>query len=127
MPNIRGALALFLCGMLVPVSCGAESQTGYAVTYSGGSFPAVKCGEDMKLYLDADQVRLVWKHNQHKHVLIKASTIRDVSYGQEVPRRVGTAIGLATVSLWIGGLMSFSKSRKDYIGLIWADGNGQKA
>jgi|SRR5580704_2609026 hypothetical protein len=127
MPNIRAALALLLCGVLIAVSLGAETQTHYDVIYSGGSFPTVKCGEDMKLYFDVDQVRLVWNHDQHKLLLIKASAITEISYGQEVPRRVGTAIGLGVISLWIGGLMAFSKSKKDYIGLILDDGNGKKA
>ncbi len=80
----------------------------------------------MKLYLDADQVRLVRKHDKDEPILIKASTITEVSYGQEVHRRIGTAIGLAVVSLGIGALMAFSKSKKHYIGLVWDDGNGKK-
>jgi hypothetical protein len=35
---------------------------------------------------------------------------------------VGTAIGLAVISLGIGALMLLSKSKKHYIGLTWDDG-----
>jgi hypothetical protein len=42
-----------------------------------------------------------------------------LSYGQDVRRRIGTAIGLAVISLGIGALMAFSKSKKHYIGLVW--------
>jgi len=112
--------------MLISVSFAAETQTHYAVIYSGGSFQTVKSGEGMKLYLDADQVRLVRKHDKDEPLLIKASAITEVSYGQEVHRRIGTAIGLAVISLGIGALMAFSKSKKHYIGLVWDDGNGKK-
>jgi hypothetical protein len=119
-------LAVLLCGVLVAASFAAETQTHYPIIYSGGSFPTVKTGEDMKLYLDADQVRLVRKHDKDEPLLIKVSSITEVSYGQEVHRRIGTAIGLAVISLGIGALMAFSKSKKHYIGLVWDDGNGKK-
>jgi hypothetical protein len=40
-----------------------------------------------------------------------------------VHRRVGTAIGLAVVSLGIGALMLLSKSKKHFVGLTWVDGD----
>ena len=46
----------------------------------------------------------------------------EISYGQDVHRRVGAAIGLAIVSFGIGALMALSKSKKHYIGLTWDDG-----
>jgi hypothetical protein len=46
----------------------------------------------------------------------------EVSYGQDVHRRVGAAIGLAIVSLGVGALMALSKSKKHYVGLTWDDG-----
>jgi len=39
------------------------------------------------------------------------STITEVSYGQDVHRRVGAAIGLAVVFLGIGALMALTKSK----------------
>ena len=56
-------------------------------------------------------------------VVIPVSAITEISYGQDVHRRVGAAIGLAVVSLGIGGLMALTKSKKDYVGLTWADGD----
>ena len=32
-------------------------------------------------------------------------------------------IGLAVISLGIGGLMALTKSKKHYVGLTWADGD----
>jgi hypothetical protein len=38
---------------------------------------------------------------------------------------VGAAIGLAVVSLGIGGLMALTKSKKHYVGLTWDDGGNK--
>jgi HAD superfamily hydrolase (TIGR01509 family) len=46
-----------------------------------------------------------------------------ISYGLDVHRRVGAAIGLAVISLDLGALMLLSKSKKHYIGLTWANGD----
>jgi hypothetical protein len=56
-------------------------------------------------------------------VVVPASAITEISYGQDVHRRVGTAIGLAVVSFGIGALMALSKSKKHFVGLTWADGD----
>jgi hypothetical protein len=54
---------------------------------------------------------------------IPAPAVTEISYGQDVHRRVGTAIGLAVVSLGIGALMLLSKSKKHFVGITWADGD----
>jgi hypothetical protein len=51
-----------------------------------------------------------------------ASAITEISYGQDVHRRIGAAIGLAAISLGIGALMVLTKSKKHLVGLTWADG-----
>lgn len=56
-------------------------------------------------------------------ITIPASTVTEISYGQDVHRRVGAAIGLAVVSFGIGALMALTKSKKHYVGLTWADGD----
>ena len=56
-------------------------------------------------------------------VTIPASAVTEISYGQDVHRRVGAAIGLAVVSLGIGALMALTKSKKHYVGLTWTDGD----
>jgi hypothetical protein len=104
----------------------AEQQTSYGVKYAGGSIPNIKTGEDLKLFLDADQVRLSRHKKDDQPILIKANTVTELSYGQDVHRRIGTAIGLAVISLGIGALMAFSKSKKHYIGLVWDAGEGKK-
>ena len=47
----------------------------------------------------------------------------EISYGQDVHRRVGAAIGLAVVSFGIGALMALTKSKKHFVGLTWANGD----
>jgi hypothetical protein len=54
---------------------------------------------------------------------ILPSSITEVSYGQDVHRRVGAAIGLAVVSLGIGALMVLTKSKKHFVGVTWANGD----
>lgn len=119
MPALRMFTSILLCCLLPVATFAAESQVGYGVIYSGGSLPNVKGGEELKLYLDARQVRL--RHKSQDVVVIPANAITEVSYGQEVHRRIGTAAGLAVVSLGIGALVAFSKSKKHYIGITWAD------
>jgi len=113
--------------LLVAVLCFAIPLTvfagdnGYKVTYDGGSIPDTKAGAGMKLAIDPNQIRLV--RDKADAITIPASSITEISYGQDVHRRVGAAIGLAVVSLGIGALMALTKSKKHYIGLTWADGD----
>ena len=94
---------------------------GYKVTYDGGSISDTKAGTTMKLFIDQNQVRLV--KDKTEVVTIPASAVTEISYGQDVHRRVGAAIGLAVVSLGIGALMALTKSKKHFVGLTWADGD----
>ena len=87
------------------------------VKYSGGSLPSVKGGEDLKLFIDSDKVRLQRKKDDP--TVIPVNAITEISYGQEVHRRIGTAAGLAVVTLGVGAIVAFSKSKKHYIGLVW--------
>ena len=91
-------LAMVLC-LAMPITVFA-SDNGYKVTYDGGSIPNAKAGSDMKLFIDPNQVRLV--RDRGEVVTIPAAAVTEISYGQDVHRRVGAAIGLAMVSLGIG-------------------------
>ena len=75
----------------------------------------------MKLFIDSNQVRLV--RDKGDPIAIPASAVTEISYGQDVHRRVGAAIGIAIVSFGIGALMALTKSKKHYVGLTWADGD----
>lgn len=112
-------LAMMLCFAL-PISLFA-GENSYKVTYDGGSLTDAKAGTGMKLIIEATQVRLV--KDKTDVVTIPASAVTEVSYGQDVHRRVGAAIGLAVVSFGVGALMALTKSKKHYVGLTWADGD----
>jgi hypothetical protein len=117
-PPVKFSIAVVLC-LLLPVSALAEGA-GYKVAYDGGSVPQ-KAGTSMFLYIESNQIRLA----QKSEVLatIPAAAVTEISYGQDVHRRVGTAIGLAVVSLGIGALMLLSKSKKHFVGITWIDGD----
>ncbi|HEX4004576.1 MAG TPA: hypothetical protein VHX60_00225 [Acidobacteriaceae bacterium] len=100
------------------------ADSGYAVIYDGGSLPGIKTGTKIRMYLEGDKIRFA---NEGKAGLdlsvISAASVTEVSYGQDVHRRVGAAIGLAIFSLGLGALLALSKSKKHFVGLTWADGD----
>jgi hypothetical protein len=120
--NVRCATALILCAV-IPVTVFAASDVSYKVEYDGGSIPNAKVGIGMKLYIDADVIRIL--KDKESVVVIPAAAVTEISYGQDVHRRVGAAIGLALVSFGIGALMALSKSKKHFIGITW-DNAGKK-
>jgi hypothetical protein len=119
MQRFRATLSVGLCAVLLTVSVSAETDISYKVKYSGGSLPNVKAGQDLKMYVDGQNVRL--RSGKTGFTYIPTASITEVSYGQEVHRRIGTAAGLAVVSFGIGALVAFSKSKKHYVGLTWDD------
>jgi hypothetical protein len=116
---LHSFLALLLC-LAVPLAAVA-GETGYGVIYDGGSLPGVKAGTKVKMYIEADKIRFVDEGKDL--VVVPSSSITEISYGQDVHRRVGAAIGVAVVSLGIGALLALSKSKKHYVGLTWASGD----
>jgi hypothetical protein len=118
---MKKLLALLLC-VLFPLASFAGDNS-YKIAYDGGSLPDVKAGTDMKLFIEGDKIRIVKDKNDV--VVIPAAAVTELSYGQDVHRRVGAAIGLAVISLGIGALMALSKSKKHYVGITWDD-NGKK-
>src|SRR5579864_8074601 len=115
---MKKTFALMLC-ILVPIAVFAADNS-YKVNYDGGSLPDLKAGTGLKLYIESNQIRLV--RDKADVVTIPASSVTEISYGQDVHRRVGAAIGLAVVSLGIGALMALTKSKKHFVGLTWTDG-----
>ncbi|HTF69022.1 MAG TPA: hypothetical protein VK638_40715 [Edaphobacter sp.] len=117
---MKQLIAAILC-LMIP-TCAFASDNSYKVVYDGGSLPGLKAGTTIRLYVEPTQVRLYDDKEKKDLVTIPASSITEVSYGQDVHRRIGTAIGLAVVSLGIGALMMFSKSKKHFVGTTWANG-----
>jgi hypothetical protein len=87
--------------------------------YDGGSLSGVKTGEKIHLLIEGNNIRFVADHEDL--IVLPASSVTEISYGQDVHRRVGAAIGVAVVSLGIGALLALTKSKKHFVGLTWAN------
>jgi hypothetical protein len=118
---MRRICALLLCIALPVAVFASDALNGYKVAYDGGTLADVKTGTGLKLVINTNTITFV--RDKSEVLTIPASAITEISYGQDVHRRVGAAIGLAVVSLGIGGLMALTKSKKHFVGLTWADGD----
>ena len=118
---MRIICALLLCIALPVAVFAADAENGYKVAYDGGTLGDVKTGTGLKLVINSNTITFM--KDKSEIVTIPASAITEISYGQDVHRRVGAAIGLAVISLGIGGLMALTKSKKHFVGLTWADGD----
>jgi hypothetical protein len=112
-------LTALVLTLTVPLATFAADDNSYKVKYDGGSIQSIKSGNDVKLFIDPAQIRLV--KDKKEAATIPAGAVTEISYGQDVHRRIGAAIGLAVVSLGIGALMALTKSKKHYIGVTWDD------
>ena len=118
---MKKLLAVLLC-LLFPL-CAFAGDNGYKIVYDGGSVPNAKVGTNMHLYIEGTNVRIA--NGKTDVATIPASAITEISYGQDVHRRVGAAIGVGLVSFGAGALLALAKSKKHYVGLTWDD-NGKK-
>ncbi len=118
---MKKLIALFLC-ILFP-TCAFAGENSYKIVYDGGSLSNSKAGTDMKLLIEGTNIKVMDK--KAEITTIPAASITEISYGQDVHRRIGAAIGVAVISLGIGALLALTKSKKHYVGLTW-DNNGQK-
>jgi len=116
---MRHVFALILC-IAMPIAVFAGDNS-YKVTYDGGSLPETKSGTGLKLYIESNQIRLT--KDKTDIATIPAASITEVSYGQDVHRRVGTAVAVGVFTLGLGALTALSKSKKHFVGITWADGD----
>ena len=117
--RITQVVALALCITVPATVFAVEKGNVYDIKYDGGSIANAKAGNDMKLYMDPDKIRIM--KDKQEVVVIPAASVTELSYGQDVHRRVGAAIGLAVVSLGVGALMALTKSKKHFVGITWDD------
>lgn len=115
---MQSSLAVFLC--VVVASVAFASEVGYRVVYDGGSLQGIKPGAKVRMSIETDKIRFT--RDGQDVVVVPAAAVTEISYGQDVHRRVGAAIGVAVVSFGIGALLALSKSKKHYVGLTWAAG-----
>ena len=115
---MKKLLALLLC-IIFPVSALA-GDNGYKIGYDGGSIQDLKSGASVKLYIEGTNIRVA--KDGKDLAVIPAAAVTEISYGQDVHRRVGAAIGIGVFTLGLGALMALSKSKKHFVGLTWDDG-----
>jgi hypothetical protein len=118
---MRRLVAIIFC-ILMPVTAFA-GENSYKIIYDGGSLANAKAGTDMKLFIEGNNIRLA--AGKTDVTVVTAASVTEISYGQDVHRRVGAAIGVAVVSFGIGALLALTKSKKHFIGITW-DNAGQK-
>ncbi len=120
--STRSNISLILSTLLIllPITMTARDN-GYNIKYDGGSVPDVKAGNQLRMYIDANQIRFV--KGKEEMLTIPATAITEISYGQDVHRRVGTAVAVGIFTLGVGALVALSKSKKHFVGLIWANGD----
>lgn len=94
---------------------------GYKVAYDGGSLSGIKAGTGLRLSIDSSQI--CFNKGKREIACVPPSAVTEISYGQDVHRRVGTAVAVGAVTLGLGALTALSKSKKHYVSLTWADGN----
>src|SRR5260370_25763586 len=85
--------------------------------YEGGSLQ-LNQHDKLETFVSKDEVVLV---QGKQRFVIPVKNITEVSYGNDVHRRVGAAVGVALVTFGIGALMLLVKTKKHYVGIVWAD------
>lgn len=116
---MKKLLSLFLC-LIFSLSAFAGEST-YTVKYDGGSLPDTKAGATLKMQVGAKEVHFL--KNGKEIAVVPASSITEISYGQDVHRRVGSAVAVGVFTLGAGALLALSKSKKHFVGLTWANGD----
>jgi CxxC motif-containing protein (DUF1111 family) len=116
---MRRVLSVVLCILIPGVLFAGDN--GYKVTYDGGSLADIKAGTGLKLYIEQNEIRFA--NGKAPVTTIPASAVTEISYGQDVHRRVGTAVAVGVFTLGIGALTALSKSKKHFVGITWADGD----
>jgi len=110
-----------LC-LLFPISVFA-ADAGYKIMYDGGSVPNLKPGANLRLYIEGSDIKI--QNGKNEIASVPAAAVTEISYGQDVHRRVGAAIGVGLVSFGVGALLALAKSKKHFVGLTWND-SGKK-
>ena len=112
-------LVVLFCTIMPLMAIAGDNS--YKISYDGGTLPDTKAGTGLRMYLESNRVRIV--KDKVDLVTIPASAITEISYGQDVHRRVGTAVAVGLVSFGVGALTALSKSKKHFVGLTWANGD----
>ena len=119
--SMKTAVAVVLSILMPVLLFAADAQNGYKVTYDGGSLGDVKAGSGIKLVINSSTITFV--KDKQALLSIPSASVTEISYGQDVHRRVGTAVAVGVFTLGAGALVALSKSKKHFVGLTWANGD----
>lgn len=122
MAHLRKVVAMIICCAVLSYS---QGNTFTKVRYNGGSVSTTVKPDDWdnKLTVSSDAIVLALKDGQT--VTIPPKQVTSLSYGQEAHRRVGTAVGLAVISLGVGALFALHKTKLHFIGVNYTDSTGK--
>ena len=108
-------------GLFAGTALAANDAVRIDMKYEGGNLPLDQ-HDDVKVSPGSD---IVIRQGKKKTFTIPASAVTELSYGNDVHRRVGTAIGVGVLTLGVGAMLLLVKTKKHYIGMTWADAPGE--
>lgn len=112
--------ALLFATATAPLAFAATKPVRFDMKYEGGSLP-LKTG-DLKVELAKEAIEILQGKQRFP---ITVASITEISYGNDVHRRVGAAVGVAIFTLGIGALLALAKTKKHYVGVTW-EGEGSE-
>jgi hypothetical protein len=123
MALLRKFAAVFLCFTTLAY---AQGNTFKKVRYNGGSVSTKVNPDDWDNKLTVSSEAIVFALKDGQTITIPPKLVTSLSYGQEAHRRIGTAVGLAFLSLGVGALFALHKTKLHFIGVNYTDKDGKK-
>jgi hypothetical protein len=119
----RKFAAVFLCFTTLAY---AQGNAFNRVRYNGGSVSTKVNPDDWDNKLTVSSDAIVFALRDGQTITIPPKLVTSLSYGQEAHRRIGTAVGLAFLSLGVGALFALHKTKLHFIGVNYTDIDGKK-
>ena len=129
---MKVAVSVVLIVALLTPTAAMAGLGSNKVAYIGGStkdkdFPGAKNEIEGKLNV-GDEHLLIFTPDKKKlpEYKIAYEQIIDIEYGQKAGRRVGAAVATSILIAPVGLFLLFSKKRKHYVTIGYADNSGQE-
>lgn len=118
-------VVLTIVHLSLPAPVVAAKKTREAtigMKYEGGSLPLDQ-HDKLNVAVNSTSVALMQGKQRFE---IPAASITEISYGSDVHRRVGAAVGVGILTLGIGAMLLLVKTKKHYVGMTWAEAGSDK-